>query len=185
MTRKGLLFNTKPSHRIASYRSRFSSSAIMATINPSVGEPAADKPWHAAYPAPKTTAAVITRESLLSWMLDGKVAGKDFVLVDLRRTDFEGGTIRGSINLPAQSLYSTIPSLYALLSTAAVRNVIWYCGSSRGRGNRAAGWFADYIKEQNNTEMESRTLEEGIKGWATGGDEYVRMMDEYDAAIWK
>jgi arsenical-resistance protein 2 len=33
--------------------------------------------------------------------------------------------------------------------------------------------------------MESRTLEEGIKGWATGGDEYVRMMDEYDAAVWK
>ena len=58
-------------------------------------------------------------------------------------------------------------------------------GSSRGRGNRAAGWFADYIKEQNNTEMESRILEEGINGWATGGDEYVRMMDEYDAAVWK
>jgi arsenical-resistance protein 2 len=33
--------------------------------------------------------------------------------------------------------------------------------------------------------MESRTLEEGIKGWATGGEEYVRMMDEYDAAVWK
>jgi arsenical-resistance protein 2 len=33
--------------------------------------------------------------------------------------------------------------------------------------------------------MESRTLEEGIKGWATAGDEYVRMMDEYDAAAWK
>ncbi|KAH6714563.1 Rhodanese-like domain-containing protein [Leptodontidium sp. MPI-SDFR-AT-0119] len=184
MTLKGLLFNAKLLYRIANYCSK-SSSAIMATSNPSVSEPVAEKPWHAAYPAPKTTAAVITRESLLSWMLGGKVAGKDFVLVDLRRTDFEGGTIRGSINLPAQSLYSTIPSLYALLSTAAIRNVIWYCGSSRGRGNRAAGWFADYIKEQNNTEMESRTLEGGIKGWATGGDEYVRMMDEYDAAVWK
>lgn len=127
----------------------------------------------------------MTRETLLSWMQEGKVAGKDFVLVDLRRTDFEGGTIRGSINLPAQSLYSTIPSLYTLFSTAGVRSVIWYCGSSRGRGNRAAGWFADYIKDQNNTEMESRTLQEGIKGWATGGDVYVEMMDEYDAAVWK
>ncbi|MCJ1409510.1 hypothetical protein MMC19_003591 [Ptychographa xylographoides] len=157
----------------------------MATRNLSVGEEVVEKPWHAAYPAPKTTAAVITRESLLSWMLEGKVAGKDFVLVDLRRTDFEGGTIRGSINMPAQSLHSSIPSLYALLSTATIRNVIWYCGSSRGRGKRAAGWFADYIAEQNNTEMESRTLEEGIKGWAKGGEEYVRMMDEYDAAVWK
>jgi len=157
----------------------------MATNNPSVSAPATEKSWHAAYPAPKTTAAVMTRETLLSWMQEGKVAGKDFVLVDLRRTDFEGGTIRGSINLPAQSLYSTIPSLYTLFSTAGVRSVIWYCGSSRGRGNRAAGWFADYIKDQNNTEMESRTLQEGIKGWATGGDVYVEMMDEYDAAVWK
>jgi len=33
--------------------------------------------------------------------------------------------------------------------------------------------------------MESRTLQEGIKGWATGGDVYVEMMDEYDAAVWK
>ena len=49
----------------------------------------AEKPWHAAYPAPKTIASAISRETLLSWMLEGKVAGKDFVLVDLRRTDYE------------------------------------------------------------------------------------------------
>jgi hypothetical protein len=89
MTLKGLLFNSKPLYRIAKYCSKSSSSAIMATSNHSVGEPVVEKPWHAAYPAPKTTAAVITRETLLSWMLEGKVAGKDFVLVDLRRTDFE------------------------------------------------------------------------------------------------
>jgi hypothetical protein len=91
MTLKGLLYNSKLLYRIANYNycSKYSSSAIMATSNPSVGEPVAEKPWHAAYPAPGTTAAAITRETLLSWMLEGKVAGKDFVLVDLRRTDFE------------------------------------------------------------------------------------------------
>jgi len=61
----------------------------MATRNASVGEQAVEKPWHATYPAPKTTSAAIARESLLSRMLKGKLAGKDFVLVDLRRTDFE------------------------------------------------------------------------------------------------
>jgi hypothetical protein len=49
----------------------------------------ADKPWYAAYPVPQTSASSITRESLLSWIKDGKRAGKDFVLVDLRRTDYE------------------------------------------------------------------------------------------------
>jgi arsenical-resistance protein 2 len=61
----------------------------MATSNPSVVEPTAEKPWHAAYPPPKTTAPAITHETLLSWMVEGKEAGKDFVLVDLRRTDHE------------------------------------------------------------------------------------------------
>lgn len=40
----------------------------------------------------------------------------------------QGGTIYGSINLPAQSLYPTIPSLYRLFKAADVRSVIWYCG---------------------------------------------------------
>jgi arsenical-resistance protein 2 len=47
------------------------------------------KPWYAAYPAPQITASSVTRETLLSWMKEGKRAGKDFVLVDLRRTDYE------------------------------------------------------------------------------------------------
>jgi hypothetical protein len=39
----------------------------------------------------------------------------------------QGGTIRGSINLPAQSLYPTIPTLYSLVKAANTRKVIWYC----------------------------------------------------------
>jgi arsenical-resistance protein 2 len=57
-------------------------------------------------------------------------------------------------------------------------------GSSRGRGNRAAGWFADYIAEKGDTDMRSSALEEGIKGWATAGDEYVKFMDEYKEEVW-
>jgi arsenical-resistance protein 2 len=32
--------------------------------------------------------------------------------------------------------------------------------------------------------MESLALAEGVKGWATGGDEYVEWMLEYDAKVW-
>jgi hypothetical protein len=47
------------------------------------------KPWYAAYPAQRNSASWITKQTLLSWMEKGKIAGKDFILVDLRRTDFE------------------------------------------------------------------------------------------------
>lgn len=48
-----------------------------------------EKPWYADLPAPRSIPGSITRENLLSWLEEGKVAGKDFVLVDVRRTDFE------------------------------------------------------------------------------------------------
>jgi arsenical-resistance protein 2 len=176
----------------------------------------AEIPWHASYPAPRTVAPSLPRQELLQWFREGKRAGTDFVLVDLRQTDFEvcrgitvdihadikqGGTIQGSLNLPAQSLYPTIPTLYSLLSNGKVKHVVWYCGefpsqlwpefpnsdntgSSRGRGTRAAGWFADYLEERQDGELKSLVLEGGIKGWATEGAEYTALMDEYDAAVW-
>ena len=58
-------------------------------------------------------------------------------------------------------------------------------GSSRGRGTRAASWFADYLKERVDEGMESLVLEGGIKGWACAGEKYVKLMDEYEAAIWE
>ncbi|PYH67963.1 putative arsenate reductase (Arc2) [Aspergillus vadensis CBS 113365] len=141
-------------------------------------------PWHAAYPAPRSTAIGIHRKEVLGWFRSGRQPGRDFLLVDLRRTDFEGGTIRGSINLPAQTLYPAIPTLYSLLSTSLATEVVWYCGSSKGRGVRAASWFADYIEQQQDTHMRSLVLEGGIKGWVAEGKEYTDFMDEYDASAW-
>jgi arsenical-resistance protein 2 len=54
----------------------------------------AELPWHAAYPAPRGAAPSISREELVQWIRDGKQAGKDFILVDLRRTDYEVWTVR-------------------------------------------------------------------------------------------
>lgn len=52
-----------------------------------------ERPWHEAFPAPRSTAASITREEVLRWFQEGKKPGKDFVLVDLRRVDHEVCTI--------------------------------------------------------------------------------------------
>lgn len=46
-------------------------------------------PWHAAYPAPRSTAIGIRREEVLGWFRSGRQPGRDFLLIDLRRTDFE------------------------------------------------------------------------------------------------
>lgn len=65
-------------------------STTMATSNlASTNKLSAERPWHADYPTPKTAAASLPRQNLLQWFREGKQAGKDFVLVDLRRADFE------------------------------------------------------------------------------------------------
>ena len=32
--------------------------------------------------------------------------------------------------------------------------------------------------------MKSLALAEGVKGWATAGDEYIQWMTDYDAKVW-
>ena len=40
----------------------------------------------------------------------------------------QGGTILTSLNLPAQSMYPSMPTLYALCVAAGVKSVVFYCG---------------------------------------------------------
>jgi len=128
----------------------YSVLAVMAATEntTSASKTQTETPWHAAYPAPRNASpSSISRAELLQDFRDGKKVGKEFILVDLRRNDHEvrpelsstpilcsmliatkGGTIQGSLNLPAQSLYPSIPTLYAVLSAAKIEVVIWYCG---------------------------------------------------------
>ncbi|KAL4961973.1 putative arsenate reductase (Arc2) [Aspergillus stella-maris] len=150
---------------------------------------ATEQPWHASFPAPTSDPDALPAQTVLSWLQDGtecRKSGVNFLLVDLRRTDHEGGTIKGSLNLPAQSLYYTLPTLYTLVTSAGVKDVAFYCGSSAGRGTRAAAWFADYIKEQGGEDkVKSWKLEGGIKGWVKGGEEFTKYMDGFDKAHWE
>ena len=79
--------------------------------------------WTDAFPAPRTTAPVLSREEALS-----DLSSPDLLIVDVRRTDYEGGTVRGSINLPAHSFYMNRGVLYDLCKRAGVKRVVFYCG---------------------------------------------------------
>jgi hypothetical protein len=79
--------------------------------------------WTDAFPAPRTTAPILSREEALS-----DLSSPDLLIVDVRRTDYEGGTVRGSINLPAHSFYMNRGVLYDLCKRAGVKRVAFYCG---------------------------------------------------------
>ena len=64
----------------------------MASSTSVSGDPSLQKvesPWYAAYPAPKhTDPASIHQTELLQWFHDWQKPGLDFVIVDLRRMDY-------------------------------------------------------------------------------------------------
>ncbi|GAA6063675.1 hypothetical protein JCM10212_000411 [Sporobolomyces blumeae] len=172
-----------------------------ATTAPSAaatpGSAREDAPWHAAFPTPRSSLAdgslaSMTPRELKDLMEQQQVLEeRDFLVVDVRRTDFENACIKGAINLPAHSFYPTLPALVPILSR--YRQVFFHCQSSSGRGPRCAAWYQDYLNDLDaSTPSQSATeppesgeggeplskavvLEGGIKAWVKefGDDETV------------
>ncbi|KAK0631268.1 Rhodanese-like domain-containing protein [Immersiella caudata] len=152
-------------------------------------------PWWTAFPSPKSTPRSISDQEVFRLLEDAlgdhnnsaekqQHQTKDFLLVDVRRTDFNGGTISTAINVPAHGFYVTRGGLYALCRQAGMKRVVFYCGQSNGRGPRCAAWMQDYIDEVGGAdEMEALVLTGGIKGWVKeyGG----KMIDGYEEEAWK
>src|ERR1051326_5586163 len=98
------------------------------TQEPSKPTGAKEAPWWESFPAPQHTAALITAAEVMS-----QLSHPDLLLIDVRRTDYEGGTIVGSLNLPAQSFYMNRAVLYSLCKRAGVGRVAFYCGKPPDR----------------------------------------------------
>ncbi|GAA5891944.1 hypothetical protein JCM5296_004639 [Sporobolomyces johnsonii] len=135
-------------------------------------QPRNDAPsWHAAFPTPSahlenSSLAPITAAELRDLILSQpRLDQRDFLVVDVRRTDFENAFVAGAVNLPAHSFYPTLPALLPILSR--YRRVIFHCQSSNGRGPRCAGWYQDALNDAGIKQdvSESMVLEGGIKGW--------------------
>lgn len=86
--------------------------------------------WWAAFGEPKNPASSIEAD-VVKTQLDAQPLGpsskRDFLLVDVRRTDLEGGTVASSINFPAHTLYQTRQIIYQLCKQAGVKQIIFYC----------------------------------------------------------
>jgi len=129
-------------------------------------------PWHSAFPTPSFDSPRISVDDLVE-LIKTKKAGVDYVVVDLRRSDFEGAFIKGAVNLPAHSFYPTLSTNIALLSR--IPKIVFHCQScsATGRGPRGAGWYAKGLKERGITTSQALVLDGGIKAFvaAHGEDE--------------
>jgi arsenical-resistance protein 2 len=167
-------------------------------------------PWWTDFPEPQSIAPTVEPEHVFQLLQARELSEtkpRDFLLVDARRDDCTGGTIRGAMNLPAHSFYPTRKTVYDLFKQAGIKKVVFYCGesavlkppakqviveltmptafpegSSLGRGPRCAAWLQDYVDEVGG-DIESQVMVGGIRGWvqAYGGT----MMDGFDEKAWR
>ena len=142
-----------------------------------------EQPWHAAFPAPTMEAETMPQRRAMM-ILSMKIAS--MLIIDVRRTDYEGGAIRGSLNIPAQGFWWNRGMLYELAYKADMEWIVFTCGSSNGRGPRCAGWFLEFVRNVvEDVNMQVMVLEGGIKGWVKAGPQFTGLMDGFREEYWK
>ncbi|CAP59682.1 uncharacterized protein PODANS_1_670 [Podospora anserina S mat+] len=86
-------------------------------------------PWWSAFPEPSSSPVKITWSEVARLLQDrDQSQPREFLLVDTRRTDCIGGTIQGSLNIPAHSFYLMRVMLYDLCKQAGIKRIVFYCG---------------------------------------------------------
>lgn len=89
-------------------------------------------PWHTAFPAPKAEFASYENTEVMKMLketiAEDHISRRKYMLIDVRRNDWEGGTITTSINLPAQSFYQSRQIVYQLCNQAGIDLLLFYCG---------------------------------------------------------
>ncbi|CAD0112944.1 unnamed protein product, partial [Aureobasidium uvarum] len=117
-----------------------------------------EKPWHTEFPEPKAEAAIMPRNRVMQMLSLRGVAS--LLIIDLRRMDFEGGCLRGSLNIPAQGF--------------------WW-----NRGMLTSLRCMEFIDAAGDEQMQSMVLEGGVKGWVKSGPQFTRLMDGYKESYWQ
>jgi arsenical-resistance protein 2 len=83
-------------------------------------------------PLPTIDCQRIPKEQLIrQFQILGDILNAGTLLIDVRRTDYEGGCIRGSLNMPAQSFPFNMAALFRLCQgdgLSVISRVVFYCG---------------------------------------------------------
>eukprot|EP00894_Picocystis_sp_ML_P004920 jgi/Pico_ML_1/55437/g1120.t1 len=98
-------------------------------------------------------------------------ARESTVIVDVRDTDFQGGNIRGALNVPSEHFYNDAQVDKLVARFAQSRYVVFHCMFSQQRGPFCASKFASRLgAAQLPQEPQVFILERGFSGWLSSGN---------------
>ncbi|KAF7358706.1 NAD(P)-binding protein [Mycena sanguinolenta] len=76
----------------------------------------------------------------------------------------------------AQTFYNQLSAFHETFASS--NSVVFYCGSSVGRGPRCAGWYQDFLDANDNRGPQVLTLEGGFRRWAAEFPGEVEFVDK-------
>ncbi|KAJ1897351.1 Cdc25 phosphatase Ibp1 [Kickxella alabastrina] len=119
-----------------------------------------------------------------------KVAGTDYLIVDVRDLDYVGGHITGAINVPAHLIRGQAPVLADQYKH--VPRIVFHCALSQVRGPKSARIYSECVEEKLESaevgdqlfEQEINILRGGFDSWLVRfKDTEPELIEAYDATV--
>ncbi|KAG7088198.1 hypothetical protein E1B28_012215 [Marasmius oreades] len=134
-----------------------------------------------------TTTKYMSGEALAALIKNpDKVAKKDYLVVDVRDDDYEGGNIKGSLNLPSQDFLMNVDTL--VKDTKDVKMVIFHCSLSQVRGPKAARIYREtrqnVLGEGESSPTDVFILRDGFSQFQVKYKDDPELVENWDENVW-
>lgn len=111
-----------------------------------------------------------------------KVPGKDYLIVDVRDEDWEGGNIKGSRNCPSQRFLSEVDDL--VKDTKDIPIMIFHCRLSQERGPKAARIYEGSCNALHGMDRTVRVLQGGFLQFGEMYKDDPELVENWREVIW-
>ncbi|CAI2162648.1 6943_t:CDS:2 [Funneliformis geosporum] len=109
-----------------------------------------------------------------------QIPGKDYLVVDVRDDDYEGGNIPYSINSPSHKIHDHIDAL--VFKHNQVPRIIFTCALSQVRGPKCA---RIYKENTTNKDQKVQVLQGGFSEWQREYKDDPQLVEKYVAEHWE
>jgi Cdc25 family phosphatase len=127
----------------------------------------------------------ISRDGLSKIIKSDKRAGKDYLVVDVRDSDFIGGHIRNCRNEPSTTFSDTLDDL--VRDTKDLPQVIFHCALSQQRAPKAARQYKDrcnQLRKDDDTPQEVLILRGGFTDFQAKFKDDPELVENWSKDVW-
>ncbi|KAF9436255.1 hypothetical protein BGZ76_004483 [Entomortierella beljakovae] len=131
-----------------------------------------------------STPAIVESDTVEQLFKDKtKISGKDYLVIDVRGEDHNGGHVAGSLNFPLDKLPERLPEL--IKEHSNVPQLYFYCGQSQKRGPQGASIWAEGQSEELAAKQQVNVLKGGFVEWQRKHKGDKNLIENYDEEYWK